>query len=45
MKSSIQKWVLNVMTAPNPTQYTKSGRYNVKNANSNFVRNGVLGEP
>ena len=28
MKSPIHKWVLNAMTGPNPTQYTKFAKHN-----------------
>ena len=30
MKSTFHKWVLNVMTAPDPTPMNKSHKYNVK---------------
>ena len=33
MKSTFHKWVLNVMTAPNPTQYTKFDKYMEKQKN------------
>ena len=31
MNLTFHKWVLNAMTAPNPTPMSKSGKYNVKN--------------
>ena len=39
MKSTFHKWVFKVMTDPNRTQYTKSGKYKVKNQNSRLARN------
>ena len=44
MKLTIHKCVLNAMTAPNPTQYTKSDKYKVKTKNRDwykFVRNWI----
>ena len=31
MKFTFHEWVLNAMTGTNPTQYTKSDKYKVKN--------------
>ena len=36
MVSTIQKWVLNVMTPPNPTQYTKLHKYQAKPQTRNW---------
>ena len=35
MKLTIHKWVWSVMTVPNPAQYTRSGKYIVKNQHRN----------
>ena len=39
MNFATQKLVVNVIAAPNPTQYTKSAEYNVKNKKMRLVRN------
>ena len=36
MKSTCHKCVLNAMTAPNPTQYTKFGKYLEKHTNRDW---------
>ena len=38
MNSTIHKWVCNVNAVPNPTQYTKFYKYEVKTQQSGFVR-------
>ena len=43
MISTFYKWVLNAMTAPNPTQYTKFDKYILETQESKLVRNWVLG--
>ena len=39
MESASHKWVLNVMTVPNPTQYTRLAKSIVKTNKSDFVQN------
>ena len=42
MKFTIHKWVLNAMTGPNATQYTKFDKYVVKNEiGPNLVRDRI----
>ena len=43
MKSTFHKWILSVMTGPQPTQYTEFDKYQVKTPKSKLVRNGVYG--
>ena len=38
-KSTIRKCVLNVIAAPNPTQYIKFDKYSVEDQTSRLVRN------
>ena len=36
----ISQMILNAMTVPNPTRYTKFDKYKLKTPKSKFVRNG-----